>query len=43
MPGLLLAAPPSWAEMVNEPLRVTYFSDCVQGALRYYDWKDLLK
>lgn len=41
--GDVIDAPPSWAEMVNEPVRVTYFSDCVNGALEHYDWKDLLK
>lgn len=36
-------APPSWAKMDSGPVRVTCFSDCVNGALEHHDWKDLLK
>ena len=35
-------APPSWRDVVNRPELHFSFADTVFGALRIYDWSDLL-
>ena len=35
--------PPSWHAVVNSPMQPSAYADVVHGALRAYDWTDLVK
>jgi len=38
----LLSAPSSWRKTVERPEEPFFFADAVHGALRVYDWTELL-
>ena len=36
-------APASWSRMIDDPLAPGRFANVVHGALRHYDWSDLIE